>query len=80
MVVTKDLPGERWLQALTGADCRVEICQSSKPILDVADVKQLIGDKCSAVLGQLTEVPVSFARRGLPQEQHELALSFEVTS
>ncbi|KAK9806540.1 hypothetical protein WJX73_009186 [Symbiochloris irregularis] len=55
VVVTKDLPGERWLQALTTADCRVEICQSSKPILDVADVKELIGSKCSAVLGQLTE-------------------------
>lgn len=56
VVVTKDLPGERWLKVLTGADCRVEVCQSAKPILSVDDIKQLIGSSCSGVLGQLTEV------------------------
>ena len=60
VVVTKDLPGERWLKALTSAGCRVEICQSSKTILSKEDIKQLIGPKCSAVLGQLTEVRLPF--------------------
>lgn len=56
VIVTKDLPGDRWLKILTGADCRVEVCQSPKVILDKDDVKQLLGSGCSAVLGQLTEV------------------------
>jgi len=27
VIVTKELPGARWLQLLTAADCRVEIAQ-----------------------------------------------------
>ena len=55
VVVTKELPGERWLQVLTGLDCRVEVCTSEKVILENADIKGLIGTKCDGVIGQLTE-------------------------
>lgn len=55
VVVTKSLPGERWLQVLTSNDCRVEVCTSEKTILSNSDIKQLIGSKCDGVIGQLTE-------------------------
>lgn len=29
VVVTKELPGDRWLEILTRADCKVEICTST---------------------------------------------------
>lgn len=56
VLVTKNLPGERWLQLLTSNDCRVEVCTSPKTILSNDDIKRLIGDKCDGVIGQLTEV------------------------
>lgn len=56
VVVTKELPGERWLEILTAADCRVEVSQHPDIILDNATVKKLIGDECDGVIGQLTEV------------------------
>lgn len=56
MVVTKDLPGERWIQILTSAGCRVEVSQHEDTILSNATIKQLIGHKCHGVIGQLTEV------------------------
>lgn len=56
VVVTKDLPGDRWHQVLTGADCRVEVCAKSEEILSVDTIKALIGKKCDGVIGQLTEV------------------------
>ena len=56
VIVSKALPGERWLNVLTNADCRVEVCQSSKAILSKDDIKQLIGGGCTGLLGQLTEV------------------------
>jgi hypothetical protein len=34
VVVTKNLPGERWLQILTAAGCRVEVRQSTKFVVD----------------------------------------------
>lgn len=54
VVVTKDLPGERWLEILTAADCKVEI-GTSTDILSVAEIKSKIGSQCDAVIGQLTE-------------------------
>jgi glycerate dehydrogenase len=54
VVVTKDLPGDRWLQLLIRADCRVEICTSTDA-LSVAEIKAAIGGRCEAVIGQLTE-------------------------
>ena len=54
VVVTKELPGERWLEILTRADCRVEICTSTD-ILSVEEIQAAIGDQCDGAIGQLTE-------------------------
>ncbi|MEZ4728290.1 MAG: NAD(P)-dependent oxidoreductase [Caldilineaceae bacterium] len=54
VVVTKTLPGQRWLNVLTAADCRVEVC-TSPAILSVDEIKAAIGDRCDGVIGQLTE-------------------------
>ncbi|KAG2450017.1 hypothetical protein HYH02_000121 [Chlamydomonas schloesseri] len=55
VVVTKTLPGERWLQFLINAGCRVEVSRHPDIILTNATIKQLIGTKCDGVIGQLTE-------------------------
>ncbi|GLI62175.1 hypothetical protein VaNZ11_004758 [Volvox africanus] len=55
VVVTKSLPGDRWLQYLVNADCRVEVCKHPDIILSNATIKQLLGTKCDGVIGQLTE-------------------------
>ena len=55
VVVTKELPGERWLEILTQAGCRVDICTSTD-ILSVKEVVSAIGGSCSGAIGQLTEV------------------------
>lgn len=54
VVVTKELPGERWLEILAASGCRVEYCTSTQ-ILSVQEIKKAIGDKCDAAIGQLTE-------------------------
>jgi len=54
VMVTKELPGERWLWFLTQAGCRVEVCTSPK-ILTVAEIEAAIGAKCDGAIGQLTE-------------------------
>jgi glycerate dehydrogenase len=54
VVVTKVLPGNRWLETLTRADCRVEVCQSTD-ILTVREIKTAMGDRCDGAIGQLTE-------------------------
>ena len=54
VIVTKTLPGKRWLEVLTAADCRVEVC-TSPDILSVDEIKAAIGDRCDGVIGQLTE-------------------------
>ncbi len=54
VIVTKELPGARWLQLLTDADCRVEIAQGDD-LLSVDEIKAAIGEKCDAAIGQLTE-------------------------
>jgi glycerate dehydrogenase len=54
VVVTKVLPGERWLEILTDADCRIDVC-TSPDILSVDEIKAAIGDRCDGVIGQLTE-------------------------
>jgi hydroxypyruvate reductase 1 len=54
VVVTKELPGERWGDILTRADCRVEVCQAT-PILTTDQISTAIGSSCDAVIGQLTE-------------------------
>ncbi|MBW2631539.1 MAG: D-glycerate dehydrogenase [Deltaproteobacteria bacterium] len=55
VVVTKELPGERWLEILTQADFRVDVCTSTD-ILSAGEIGSAISDNCSGVIGQLTEV------------------------
>lgn len=52
--MTKELPGDRWLEILTAADCRVEIGTSTE-ILSVEEIAEKIGNQCDGVIGQLTE-------------------------
>jgi glycerate dehydrogenase len=54
VVVTKELPGARWLQLLAAADCRVEVAEGAD-ILGEAEIRAAIGDSCDAAIGQLTE-------------------------
>jgi hydroxypyruvate reductase 1 len=54
VVVTKELPGERWLNILAGAGCRVDVCTSSD-FLSVDEIKAAIGTQCDGAIGQLTE-------------------------
>ena len=56
VVVTKSLPGDRWLKVLTASGCRVEVSADPDTILSNDTIKKLIGDKCDGVIGQLTEV------------------------
>jgi len=62
VVVTKHLPGDRWLKILTSADCRVEVSQHEDVILSNQLVKDLIGKQCDGVIGQLTEVRMAGRR------------------
>ncbi len=54
VVVTKEIPGTRWLETLVRAGCRVEVCTSTD-VLSVEEIKAAIGTRCDGVLGQLTE-------------------------
>lgn len=54
VVVTKELPGDKWLKILASAGCRVEYGTATR-ILKVSEIKAAIGDKCDGVIGQLTE-------------------------
>jgi hydroxypyruvate reductase 1 len=58
IVVTKPLPGDRWLECLIHAGARVEVCALDGPastILNTATIKEMIGAKCDGAIGQLTE-------------------------
>jgi hydroxypyruvate reductase 1 len=55
VIVTKELPGERWLKILAEAQCKVEIC-TSQNILSSAEIEVAFGDNCDGAIGQLTEV------------------------
>lgn len=54
VVVTKELPGARWLEMLTAAGCRVEVAQG-RDVLGDAEVRRALGGRVDAVIGQLTE-------------------------
>ena len=54
VVVTKELPGNRWLEILTAADCRIDICTSPE-VLPLEEITSAIGENCDAAIGQLTE-------------------------
>ena len=54
VIVTKTLPGGRWLEILRDADCRVEICRSDAA-LSPDEIRSAIGSRCDGAIGQLTE-------------------------
>ena len=54
VVVTKELPGKRWLDILIRAGCRVEVCSTTE-LLNAAEIKTAIGDRCDGAIGQITE-------------------------
>jgi glycerate dehydrogenase len=54
VVVTKDLPGRHWSGLLEDADCRVEVLEGTE-VLEAPAIRGAIGDRCDAVIGQLTE-------------------------
>ena len=54
VIVTKELPGDRWLKILREANFRVEVC-TSKNILSIIEIKSAIADQCDGAIGQLTE-------------------------
>ncbi len=54
VIVTKELPGQRWLDILSAADCRIEIC-TSPAILSAAAIRDAMAPGCNAAIGQLTE-------------------------
>jgi hydroxypyruvate reductase 1 len=54
VIVTKELPGDHWLEALSQADCKVEIC-TSPDVVSTNEIKAAIGDRCDGAIGQLTE-------------------------
>jgi glycerate dehydrogenase len=54
VVVTKELPGARWLEMLTAAGCRVEVAQG-RDVLGDAEIRRALGGRADAVIGQLTE-------------------------
>ena len=54
VIVTKELPGERWLNILSAADCQIEICTSPEA-LSSEEIIAAIGDRCDGAIGQLTE-------------------------
>jgi hydroxypyruvate reductase 1 len=54
VLVTKELPGDLWLERLRAADCRVEVCQTTA-ILDHDELVEAVGTACDGAIGQLTE-------------------------
>jgi hydroxypyruvate reductase 1 len=54
VIVTKELPGRKWIDLLEQAGCRIEI-GSTPEVLTVAQIKAVIGEHCDAAIGQLTE-------------------------
>ncbi len=54
VIVTKELPGTRWVEILAAAGCRVEVC-TSEAVLSRAEVRAAFGTRCDGAIGQLTE-------------------------
>jgi len=68
VAVTKELPGQRWIDVLTAAGCRVEVSQHPDTILSNDTIKQFVGSKCDGVIGQLTEVSRATPCRPTPPD------------
>lgn len=54
VVVTKNLPGVRWLEILQAAGCEVHVSES-RQTLPTSSIRDAIGVRCDGALGQLTE-------------------------
>jgi hydroxypyruvate reductase 1 len=54
VVVTKELPGDRWLDILATADVRVEYGTEARTLFP-DEIAAAIGERCDGVIGQLTE-------------------------
>lgn len=54
VIVTKDLPGTRWLELLRAADCEVAV-SDSRSRHSVDDIRAALGERCDGAIGQLTE-------------------------
>lgn len=54
VIVTKTLPGSRWIDILTAAECRVDVCQE-KSVLGNETIRAAMGHRCHGAIGQLTE-------------------------
>jgi hydroxypyruvate reductase 1 len=54
VIATKTLPGSRWIDILTAADCRVDVCQE-KSVLGIEAIRAAMGNRCHGAIGQLTE-------------------------
>ncbi|MFA7426285.1 MAG: hypothetical protein WCZ16_14630, partial [Desulfosarcinaceae bacterium] len=54
VIVTRDLPGDRWVEILSAAGCRVEIFTGTAG-LSPDEIRQRIGARCDGVIGQLVE-------------------------
>ena len=54
VVVTRELPGDRWVRILTDAGCRVEV-EQSEGSLSRADLLAAIGTSCRGLIAQLSE-------------------------
>ena len=54
VVVTKELPGKRWMELLTAAGCRIEVSKSTH-VLTTDEILAALGDRCDGAIGQLTE-------------------------
>jgi hydroxypyruvate reductase 1 len=54
VLVTRNLPGLRWLEILTGAGCAVEVNELPRS-LTAAEIRAAIGERCDGVIGQITE-------------------------
>jgi len=55
VIVTQNLPGERWLTILGQAQCRVEVGRGTHNLSSRA-IKTALGTRCHGVIGQLGEV------------------------
>lgn len=54
VLVTKELPGERWLEILAKVDAKVEYGIDTR-ILSAGEIEAAVGDRCDGAIGQLTE-------------------------
>jgi glycerate dehydrogenase len=54
IIVTRRLPGARWLEILKNAGCRVDVCVDELP-LGPDEIGEAIGERCDGAVGQLNE-------------------------